>query len=328
VTAIPVWATITAILEKLQPVRAMRLLSVLCLVVIALVRGLAAGGDRAILTTAQASPTTMPTVQEMLRMAGEHVAAFGRDLEGIVAHEEYVQTVRQWPASVPKSPGKGRRIESRHLRSDLLLVHDPAVPWQVHRDVLAVDGSDLPGREQRLRQLFLNGAADTQALLLAIIDDSARYNLGHIERNINIPTFPMIVLHPTQQARFAFRDRGTVVEDGRPARLLTFLERGRPRVIRDRHGRDVRIEGRVLLDESSGELLRATVEPRATDLYSHLEVTFDVVDGAPRRVPVQMWEWYWLQGDQRDRYVEGFATYHSFRRFTTEVSAPRIEPRG
>jgi hypothetical protein len=246
----------------------MRLPSVLCLVAMPLGGGLAAWSDGAIVTTVQSAPGTAPTMQELLRMAGEHVVAFGLDLEGIVAREEYVQTVRQWPTSVPTSPGKGRRIE-----------------------------------------------------------DSARYNLGHIERNINIPTFPMIVLHPKHRARFTFRDHGTLVEDGRPARLLTFHERGRPRLIRDRHGRDMQTQGRVLLDEASGELLRATVEPRADDLYSHLEVTFGVVDGLPRRVPVRMWEWYWLQGVQRDRYVEGFATYHSFRRFTTSVGAPHvIEP--
>ncbi len=257
-------------------------------------------------------------------MAGEQVVAFGRELEGIVAREAYVQTVRQWPASVPKSPGKGRLIEERHLRSDLLLVHDPSVPWQIHRDVLAVDGHDIAGREQRLRQLFSSPGIDVRALRLAIIEDSSRHNLGHIERNINIPTFPLVVLHPENQWRFAFRDRGMVVESGRAARRISFSERGRLRVIRDRNGRDVRTEGSFLLDGVTGELLRATMEPRAADLYSHLEVTFAAVDGVPRRVPVQMWEWYWQQGSQRDRYVEGLATYDSFRRFTTDVGSPRV----
>lgn len=151
-----------------------------------------------------------------------------------------------------------------------------------------------------------------------------RHNLGHIERNINIPTFPMVVLHPEHQWRFAFRDRGMVAESGREARLISFSERGRRRVIRDRNGRDVRTEGGMLLDGVTGELLRATIEPRAADLYAHLHVTFGAVDGMPRRVPVQMWEWYWQQGSRRDRYVEGFATYDSFRRFATSVGIPRV----
>jgi hypothetical protein len=40
--------------------------------------------------------------------------------------------------------------------------------------------------------------------------------------------------------------------------------------------------------------------------------------------PVQMWEWYWQQGSRLDRYVEGFATYDSFRRFATSVGVPRV----
>lgn len=136
--------------------------------------------------------------------------------------------------------------------------------------------------------------------------------------------FPLVVLHPDNQWRFEFRDRGMVAESGRAARRISFSERGRLRVIRDRNGRDVRTDGSVLLDDVTGELLRATMEPRAADLYTHLEVTFGAVDGVPRRVPVQMWEWYWQQGSRRDRYVEGFTTYESFRRFTTEVGRPRV----
>lgn len=302
----------------------MRLLVLTCIVALAIANGLAASRDRISSEVAQSAAAAAPTTADLLRLAGAHAVAFGRDLEGVVAREEYVQSVRQWPTSVPTSPGKGRRLEERHLRSDLLLVYDTAVPWQVHRDVLAIDGADLPGRDERLRQMFSRPAVDVDALLRTIIQDSARYNLGHIERNINGPTFPLIVLHPRHQRRFRFRDRGAVVEQGRPARLLTFHERSRPRVIRDRHGRDLVTDGSVILDASTGELLKATVEPHADDLYSHLEVWFDLVEGMPRRVPVRLWEWYWLHGDQRDRYVEGYARYHEFRRFTTEVSAPRF----
>lgn len=264
-----------------------RLLTVLCLVATAHASGAARWSVDAVSTPLLSTPGTTPEMQQLLRMAGEQVVAFGRDLEGIVAREAYVQTVRQWPASVPKSPGKGRLLEERHLRSDLLLVHDPSVPWQIHRDVLAVDGHDLAGREQRLRQLFSSPGLDVRALRLAIIEDSSRHNLGHIERNINIPTFPLVVLHPEHQWRFAFRDRGMVADSGRAARLISFGERGRLRVIRDGNGRDVRTEGSFLLDGVTGELLRATMEPRAADLYpisrSHSAPSMACPAGCPYR---------------------------------------------
>lgn len=267
------------------------------------------------------APAPLP-LREFLRRAGDQVVTFGRDVEGFVAREEYVQTVRQWPQAPPAAPAAGRALATRHLRSDLLLVHDPARPWQIHRDVLAVDGLELADRAGRLRRLFDGRGQDADTLLRAIIDESARFNLGHIERNINVPTFPLIVLHPEHQDRFAFKDRGRELEGGRHVRIISYRERSRPRIIRGLYGRDVVIEGRLEFDETDAQLLRATVEPRARDLVSRLEVWFELLDGAPRRVPARLWEWYWARGDDGGMYVEGYATYHDVRRFGTEVGTP------
>ncbi len=76
-------------------------------------------------------------------------------------------------------------------------------------------------------------------------------------------------------------------------------------------------------DEASGELVRATIKPRAGDLRSLIEVTFRRIPGLDVRVPVRLWEWYWVHdAPERDQYVEGEATYDDFRRYTTDASAP------
>ena len=36
------------------------------------------------------------------------------------------------------------------------------------------------------------------------MDESARYNIGNVERNINMPTLPLALLTPAHRARFAF----------------------------------------------------------------------------------------------------------------------------
>ncbi len=72
--------------------------------------------------------------------------------------------------------------------------------------------------------------------------------------------------------------------------------------------------------------MRATIKPRAGDLRSLIEVTFGASPDLPVRVPVRLWEWYWVHDvPERDRYVEGEATYDDFRRYTTDVSAPIVE---
>lgn len=267
-----------------------------------------------------------PSVREVVARAGAAAERFGQVLQGVVARESYVQTIRPWTGTPPARPAEGTALETRHLLSSLLLVHDPATPWQLHRDVLAVDDVAVGNRQDHLARLFADPLVDARTRLRRVTEDSARYNLGHITRNINVPTFPLIILHPTHRERFRFSDRGRMREDGVDVRLVAVREKGRPRVVQGDRFRDVELQGLLAVDEETGELVRASVKPRAGDLRSLLEVTFGRVPGMPVRVPVRLWEWYWVHDvPERDRYVEGAATYDDFRRYTTDVSAPVVK---
>jgi hypothetical protein len=266
-----------------------------------------------------------PSLRDVLARAGEAAHRFGQSLQGVVAREQYLQTVRPWSGTPPDRMAEGTALESRRLLSSLLLVHDPATPWQLHRDVLAVDDVVVADRQDRLANLFAARDADPGRRLREITDDSARHNLGHVTRNINVPTFPLLVVHPTYAERFRFSDRGRMREDGVDVRLVAFSEKGRPRVVRGDRVRDVELQGVLAIDEATGELVRATVKPRAGDLRCVLQVAFGRVEGLPVRVPVTLWEWYWVHDvPERDRYVEGEATYDEFRRYTTEVGPPVV----
>jgi hypothetical protein len=250
---------------------------------------------------------------------------FGQALQGVVAREQYVQTIRPWMGTPPERVAEVPAIETRRLLSSLLLVHDPATPWQLHRDVVAVDGVPVADRQDRLAALFAGPGGDAKRRLREITDDSARHNLGHVTRNINVPTFPLLVVHATWVERFRFSDRGRMREDGVDVRLVAFREKGRPRVVRGDRLRDVELQGMLAIDEVTGELVRAAIKPRAGDLRSLIEVTFRRQPGLDMRVPVRLWEWYWVHDvPERDRYVEGEATYDDFRRYTTEVGAPIV----
>jgi hypothetical protein len=262
----------------------------------------------------------------VMARAGAAAVAFGKDLQGVVARERYVQSVRPWSGSPPEGRAAVPPIETRHLVSSLLLVHDPATPWQLHRDVVTVDDIAVADRQDRLAALFAGPVADPRRRLREITDESARHNLGHVTRNINVPTFPLLVVHPTHQERFRFSDRGRMREDGVDVRLVAFREKGRPRVVRGERGRDIELRGVLAIDERTGELVRATIKPRGGDLQSLLEVVWARVDSLPLRVPVRLWEWYWVHDvAERDRYVEGEASYDDFRRYTTDVGTPVLK---
>lgn len=263
-----------------------------------------------------------PSRDEVLDRVAAYAKRFGEDLQGIVARERYVQTIRATNGRHRHDAETldGEILEERRLLSSLLLVHEAATPWQLHRDVVAVDDRPVADREDRLAQLFADTRADHAAQLRRIADDSARYNLGAIVRNINVPTFPLIVVHPARRDRFRFRDRGRIAIDDDLVRLIAFEERARPRTIRGIEGTDVVLEGTFAVEEATGELVRATIEPKVRQLQVRLDVQFGRVAGVPLRVPVRLVERYWRQGE--DTYVAGEATYDDFRRYTTDVGAP------
>ncbi|BCS33014.1 hypothetical protein TBR22_A22390 [Luteitalea sp. TBR-22] len=265
------------------------------------------------------------SLREVLARAGRAAERFGSELQGIVAREQYLQTIRPWTGRLPEPAAAGPILESRRLVGSLLLVHDPATPWQLHRDVLTVDGQPVGDRDARLAELFADPAVDARDRLRRITEDSARHNLGHVTRTINVPTFPLILVHPSHADRFRASDRGQLHEDGARVRLVRLRERGRPRLIRGDRMRDVALEALLAIDEETGEIVRAVLTPQGGDLKAHLEVTFGRIDALPVRVPVRMWEWYWVHDvPERDRYVEGEATYDDFRRYTTDVHAPVV----
>ena len=80
------------------------------------------------------------------------------------------------------------------LKSDFLLVRPPGAERFVEfRDVFEVDGRPVRDRQDRLTRLFLDTSANTDRIR-AIIEDSARYNIGNIPRNVNTPMLPLVFL--------------------------------------------------------------------------------------------------------------------------------------
>lgn len=286
-----------------------------------------------------------PDVVAAARAAGvtDRLAAyaeqFGREFQGVVATEHYVQVIRPWTGAPPSRADVSPRdtLARRTLLSDLLLVFDADGPWHLHRDVHTVDGTPVHDRERRLRLLFVEPGLTTRERLRRMTAESARYNLGDITRTLNIPTFPLIVVHPAHRDRFRLRVRGVRQEDGLTVREVTFDETQRPTLVRSTEGRDVPLRGRLLADEATGAFIHARLDPAPLGVQSRIEVWFEQVPGLALRVPVRMWEWYQVAGVIHDgagaqgrayerAYIEGLASYSEFRRYGVEVDE-RLGPR-
>jgi hypothetical protein len=113
--------------------------------------------------------------------------------------EQYVQEVKFPKASPPRDD------QSRKLTSDLLLVRPSGgKEFLQFRDVFAVDGQPVRDRQERLTEIFLSPNSSTYSQTVAILFESARYNIGSLERTMNVPLLPLRFLEAANQQRFKF----------------------------------------------------------------------------------------------------------------------------
>ena len=272
-------------------------------------RALAIAAGFGLLVAAVPARQPAPSLRDVLDRASAWVAGYGAALSTVVADERYVQT---------SDDGRGRR-ESRVLESEFALVRvADRDEWVAFRDVVAVDGVRVPDRGDRLERLFLDRPEGALARARAIADESARYNLGPVVRNFNVPTAALFFLHPANRDRFGFRKASEIRRADGLLWQVAYEERARPTLIRTPDGRSVPARGTYLIEPASGRVAETTLvahEPeRDLDVRSSVrfapDVRLDVV------VPVAMSEHY----ETRDRQVTtGVATYTNYRRFRVDV---------
>jgi len=272
------------------------------LVVAAFVLGAAGVGGQ----SGGGQPAEADRLAGLLDRATAHVERFYRDFGSMVAEERYEQRIRPVPGSSRRSTALGP--QRTVLLSDFLLAQLPGEGWVPFRDVIEHDGQPVDDRQARLADLFLSGAEDAFEQAGAVMDESARYNIGNVERNINVPTLALGFLMRDIRDRFSFRLDGR--DDG--AVVLAYKEAARPTVVRNGSGGDLPVEGRFWIDEQ-GAVLRTELRAFDTRLQAQVTVTFRYDPDVESWVPARMEESYRRRNDGVQ--VLGEATYSRFRRF-------------
>jgi hypothetical protein len=203
------------------------------------------------------------------------------------------------------------------LVSDFLLVQVPGEGWLPFRDVFERDGKQVRDRQERLATLFLKGSSRSALdQARAIMDESARYNIGNVSRNINVPTLVLPFLMAENRKRFSFKHGKR--EENDPGAVIEFKETGRPTFISTTGGRDLPASGRIWVDERDGTVLRTELHAIDTGVEAHIVVTYEPDSGTGLRVPVRMEERFRRARDPME--VRGVATYSRFRRFQVNTS--------
>jgi hypothetical protein len=230
---------------------------------------------------------------------------YGEAFRDIVAEETYMQ----WSA--------GTRQRSR---SDLVFVSIPgAIPWTCFRDVFEVDGRQVRDRESRLEKLFLaEPLASAMKKADSIILASAQYNLG-ARRTVNVPTLPLLFLHPANQDRFRFERKGRRRFGDREAVEIALAEVALPTLVNDGEGRNVPASGRVFVDARDGVVLRTELTLRPHYTVARLAAEYRLDPGFGMWLPAEMTEEY-REPSRGSIVTEATARYTKYRRFcvTTE----------
>jgi hypothetical protein len=279
--------------------------------------------------TAAPAAAQQPSLATVLERAAAYVADFQRQLSSIVAEERYIQ---DWKQELDRRRGTNP-LDHRVLRSDLLLVRPGSDgDWMEFRDVFDVDGQPVRERTERLEKMFLQPSRSTEGQISKILTESARYNIGDVERNVNTPLFPLQFLEASNQPRFRFKRTGdrqpkTLGGDAAPAGaafrvstevwVIAYDERQSPTMIRTAQRKDLPSHGRFWIEPATGRVLMSELNCESRDIRALIDVSFQSEPMLGLLVPIEMRERY--DAKRTKSVVEGHATYGKFRQFTVNT---------
>jgi hypothetical protein len=257
------------------------------------------------LIATRAQAPAPPTIAELLGRTADYVKDYEAKFSAVVSEEHYRQI---------QDRSRGITLE-KNLKSDVLVLNAGAGGWMGFRDVFEVDGRPVRDHEQRLMKLFVDGAADTMAHARQIADESARYNLGSVRRNINVPTMALAYIRAENQSRSRFSLDGTAKVEGVETVVLAFTEVARPSLIRSGDA-DAVATGRVWI-QPDGHIVRTQLKLAPSQLVATITVTYGTAPKLDLRVPLQMSEIYKSSSGES---ITGSASYTNFRRFNVDVA--------
>jgi hypothetical protein len=255
-----------------------------------------------------------PDLDAVLDKAADYVTAYERTFVGVVAEESYRQEVRGVGRTDQRGFAGEGRSERRDLKSDMLLVRAPAGDrWIQFRDVFEVDGKPVRDRGERLAKLFLQPSASMQQQIDDIAAASARYNIGGVNRNVNLPVLALTVLEPQNRAWFSFKGAkkaGSLFE-------LEYREERGGTLIRTSGDQAMPAHGRFTIDLATGRVLSSEMVAESAAVRAQIDVAYSLEPALAMLVPREMREKYALKDGST---IEGKAIYARFRRYQVVVN--------
>lgn len=246
----------------------------------------------------------------LLQRMATYLADYEKALGGVVLEEHYTQSL------LAKGALGFGRASHRELKSDLVSVQDATYGWTAFRDVFAVDAEPVRDRDQRLQNLFVAPKADVLSQAKQIANEGARFNLGHVARNVNFPTMALTFLGQKNQPRLKFKRKGTEKIGSIDTAKIEFQELQKPSIVRG-IGADLFAQGTVWIDPETGRIIKTVLQFDAREFTNETTVTYALVDRVKLWLPASMTDT--ITGALET--VKGAATYTNARQFGVSTNA-------
>ena len=273
-------------------------------------------GAATLLASSPQSTDIPPGIDLLGQRAGAYIQRFETSFANVVAEESYLQ--RAPVQAALDGPLAGRVVEvQRELKSDFLFVKVPSANrWLPFRDVFSVDGQAVRDRQERLTKLFLQPSPTAIEQARQIVADSTRYNIGGIQRDLNLPIVTLLVVEPDNQRRFRFTPVNR--RASRNVWAFDFAEESHPTLVHGSGGHDILSHGRIWFDMAADAIVKTEMWTEDSTIHVHLTTTYRSEPTFGIAVPIEMEEH--LEVPSTGAKVTGLAKYGNFRRFNVQVT--------
>ncbi len=245
-----------------------------------------------------------------------------KQLGNIIGEEVYFQTEAPIEGSnFGTMYPRGKQLQQL-TESDFVLLRAGS-DWMALRSVRCVDGKLVQHPPQDLEKIFDDTPTGVSQKIDHILRESASYNIGVMERNTNVPTMPLEILHPDNIHRFEFQRLEDSEIGGVPVWAIGYHEIRGPALIRDKAGHDELTHGTLWIAPESGQILKTEMNvehPRWS--RAQMIVSYAPDSALQMLVPAIMEEHYVVQGmkpSDGSRSVDCKAEYYNFHRFNVET---------
>jgi hypothetical protein len=257
-----------------------------------------------------------PSLKDVLRRVTRYVDSYGEKASIVVATERYTQEITSHSAAA-------RRY--RTVVAEFALVKIAGLgDWIGFRDVVEVDGTRVTDREDRLLDALMTATGGFDEAK-RISDESARFNIGPMLRNFNVPTTVLFFFTSDNRDRFKFK-RSDAKSPG--VWEIAFHETQRPTLIRTPEGASIPAAGTLSVNPPDGTILRTRLEVfgfatpgRSGDAGARgaIDVTYRHVDALDMWLPDSMIETFEASHGAVVERTRGEARYSNYRRFETSA---------